>query len=53
MAFDTIIRGGTIATEAGTFACDIRGEKIAALGDDLAFLFLPRLRVGSGWGLLR
>ena len=37
MRFDTIIRGGTIATEADTFACDIgiRGEKIAALGDDL------------------
>jgi dihydropyrimidinase len=37
MKFDTIIRGGTIATEADTFACDIgiRGEKIAALGDDL------------------
>jgi dihydropyrimidinase len=37
MRFDTIIRGGTIATEADTFACDIgiRGEKILALGDDL------------------
>jgi dihydropyrimidinase len=37
MQFDIIIRGGTIATEADTFACDIgiRGEKIAALGDDL------------------
>jgi dihydropyrimidinase len=37
MRFDTIIRGGTIATEADTFACDIgiRGEKIAALGDNL------------------
>jgi dihydropyrimidinase len=37
MRFDTIIRGGTVATEADTFACDIgiRGEKIAALGDDL------------------
>jgi dihydropyrimidinase len=37
MRFDTIIRGGTIATEADTFACDIgiRGEKIVALGDDL------------------
>ena len=35
--FDTIIRGGTVATEADTFACDIgiRGEKIVALGDDL------------------
>jgi dihydropyrimidinase len=37
LRFDTIIRGGTIATEADTFACDIgiRGEKIVALGDDL------------------
>jgi dihydropyrimidinase len=37
MQFDTIIRGGTIATEADTFACDvgIRGEKIAALGENL------------------
>ena len=37
MKFDTIIRGGTIATAADTFACDvgIRGEKIAALGDNL------------------
>ncbi len=35
--FDTIIRGGTIATAADTFACDvgIRGGKIAALGDNL------------------
>jgi dihydropyrimidinase len=35
--FDTIIRGGTVATEADTFTCDIgiRGEKIVALGDDL------------------
>jgi dihydropyrimidinase len=37
MAFDTIIRGGTVATAADTFACDvgIRGGKIAALGEDL------------------
>jgi dihydropyrimidinase len=37
MRFDTIIRGGTVATEADTFACDIgiRGEKIMALGEDL------------------
>jgi dihydropyrimidinase len=36
-AFDTIIRGGTIATAADTFACDlgIRGGKIAALGHEL------------------
>jgi len=38
MQFDTIIRGGTIATAADTFACDIgiRGGKIAALGDRLS-----------------
>jgi dihydropyrimidinase len=37
MTFDTIIRGGTVATAADIFACDIgiRGEKIAALGDNL------------------
>ena len=37
MRFDTIIRGGTVATAADTFACDIgiRGERIAALGDNL------------------
>jgi dihydropyrimidinase len=37
MQFDTIIRGGTIATAADTFACDvgIRAGKIAALGDGL------------------
>ena len=37
MSFDTIIRGGTVATAADTFACDvgIRGGKIVALGDDL------------------
>jgi dihydropyrimidinase len=37
MQFDTIIRGGTIATAADTFACDIgiRGGKITALGADL------------------
>src|ERR1700736_1908716 len=37
MAFDTIIRGGTIATAADTFSCDlgIRGGVIAALGSDL------------------
>jgi dihydropyrimidinase len=36
-AFDTISRGGTIATAADTFACDlgIRGGKIAALGHEL------------------
>jgi dihydropyrimidinase len=35
--FDTIIRGGTVATAADTFACDvgIRDGKIAALGHDL------------------
>src|SRR6188508_1306583 len=37
MAFDTIIRGGTVATAADTFACDvgITGGRIAALGSDL------------------
>src|SRR5438270_9717116 len=37
MAFDTIIRGGTIATASDTFACDIgiRDGRIAALGLDL------------------
>ena len=37
MPFDTIIRGGTIATAADTFACDIavRDGRIAALGHDL------------------
>ena len=37
MSFDTIIRGGTIATAADTFACDIaiRYGRIVALGHDL------------------
>src|SRR6202043_2545252 len=37
MPFDTIIRSGTIATAADTFACDIgiRDGLIAALGRDL------------------
>jgi dihydropyrimidinase len=37
MIFDTIIRGGTVATASDTFQCDvgIRGEKIAALGAEL------------------
>ena len=37
MAFDTIIRGGTVATASDTFACDIgiSGGKIAALGANL------------------
>src|SRR6185295_18867066 len=37
MAFDTILRGGTIATASDTFACDIgiSGGRIAALGDKL------------------
>ena len=36
MTFDTIIRGGTVATASDTFACDvgISGGKIAALGDE-------------------
>ena len=37
MTFDTIIRGGTVATAADTFRCDvgIRAGKIVALGADL------------------
>jgi len=37
MRFDTIIRGGTVATEADTFTCDIgiTGDKITALARDL------------------
>lgn len=37
MVFDTIIRGGTVATASDTFACDvgISGGKITALGTDL------------------
>src|ERR1044071_2940575 len=38
MAFDTIIRGGTVATGADTFRCDIgiAGGRIAPLRADLA-----------------
>jgi dihydropyrimidinase len=37
MTFDTIIRGGTVATASDTFACDIgiANGQIAALGHDL------------------
>lgn len=37
MAFDTIIRGGTVATASDTFSCDvgIGGGKVVALGADL------------------
>lgn len=37
MTFDTIIRGGTVATASDTFSCDvgIAGGRIAALGSDL------------------
>ncbi|HTQ83040.1 MAG TPA: dihydropyrimidinase [Pseudolabrys sp.] len=37
MSFDTIIRGGTIATASDTFSCDVGISKgrIAALGDNL------------------
>jgi dihydropyrimidinase len=37
MTFDTIIRGGTIATASDTFSCDIgiSGGRITALGNDL------------------
>ena len=35
--FDTIVRGGTVATASDTFSCEIgiREGRIAALGDDL------------------
>jgi len=37
MTFDTIIRGGTVATASDTFSCDvgISAGRIAALGDNL------------------
>ena len=37
MAFDTVFRGGTVATASDTFACDvgISGGRIAALGENL------------------
>ena len=37
MTFDTIIRGGTVATASDTFSCDIgiKDGRIAALGADL------------------
>ena len=37
MTFDTIIRGGTVATASDTFRCDvgISGGRIAALGENL------------------
>ena len=37
MAFDTVIRGGTVATASDTFTCDvgISCGKLAALGVDL------------------
>jgi dihydropyrimidinase len=37
VTFDTIIRGGTVATASDTFSCDvgITGGKITALGSDL------------------
>ena len=37
MSFDTIIRGGTVATASDTFSCDvgITAGKITALGADL------------------
>jgi len=40
MSFDMIIKGGSVVTPAGTVVADIgiRGEKIAALGMDLAEL---------------
>ena len=38
MLFDTIIRGGQVVTPGGTISADIgiRGEKIAAIADDLS-----------------
>src|SRR5215210_3832473 len=37
MTFDTIIRGGTVATASDTFSCDVgvSGGRIAALGENL------------------
>ncbi|MGE3145287.1 MAG: dihydropyrimidinase, partial [Pseudorhodoplanes sp.] len=37
MSFDTIVRGGTIATASDTFSCDIgiKDGRIAALGNAL------------------
>jgi dihydropyrimidinase len=37
MPFDTIIRGGTVATASDTFKCDvgISGERVVALGENL------------------
>jgi dihydropyrimidinase len=39
MSFDTIIRGGTVATASDTFRCDvgISGGRIAALGENLGY----------------
>ena len=38
MSFDTIIRGGTVATASDTFSCDVGISKgrIAALGGEAA-----------------
>ena len=51
MTFDTIIRGGTVATASDTFACDvgIRGGRIAALGDDLGDGRRDRRRDAASW----
>ena len=40
MTFDTIIRGGTVATASDTFICDvgITGGKVAALGNTASCL---------------
>ena len=50
MAFDLIIRNGTVATAADTFACDIaiRDGKIVALGHDLG----PATEMIDATGLL-
>ena len=48
MAFDTIIRSGTIATAADTFSCDIgiKGGVVTALASNLGGTFGPgRIRV--------
>jgi N-acyl-D-aspartate/D-glutamate deacylase len=53
MPFDTIIRGGTIATAADTFARDIgiRDGKIVALGHDLGAAVDGGVLVGEkGYG---
>lgn len=54
MAFDTIIRGGTIATASDTFTCDvgISGGKITALGSDLGADLGHAVEIVDAKGLL-